>query len=76
MNPDKKTENSNSSENQKQTEDFKNIPAASDKKNPPDIDKHDIAKVRKSTKTERQTILIINITTPIHTNGFIILPID
>ena len=46
MNPDKKTENSNSSENQKQTEDFKNIPAASDKKSPPDIDKKDIDKRR------------------------------
>ena len=56
MNPDKKPENSNNSESKKQTEDFKNIPAASDKKNPPDIDKHDIAKVRKSTKTERLTI--------------------
>ena len=55
MNPDKKTENSNSSENQKQTEDFKNIPAASDKKNPPDIDKHDIdksSKVNKDGKTD------------------------
>ncbi len=32
MNPDKKPENSNNSESKKQTEDFKNIPAASDKK--------------------------------------------
>jgi hypothetical protein len=32
MNPDKKTENNNSAENKKQNEDFKNIPAASDKK--------------------------------------------
>ena len=55
MNPDKKTENNNSSENQKQTEDFKNIPAASDKKNPPDIDKKDIdksSKVNKDGKTD------------------------
>ena len=55
MNPDKKTENSNSSENQKQTEDFKNIPAASDKKNPPDIDKKDIdkgSKLNKDGKTD------------------------
>lgn len=54
MNPDKKTENSNSSENQKQTEDFKNIPAASDKKSPPDIDKKDIdkgSKVNEDGKT-------------------------
>jgi len=55
MNPDKKPENSNSSENQKQTEDFKNIPAASDKKNPPDIDKKDVeksSKINKDGKTE------------------------
>lgn len=50
MNPDKKTENSNSSENQKQTEDFKNIPAASDKKSPPDIDKS--SKINKDGKTD------------------------
>ncbi|SHK40057.1 hypothetical protein [Epilithonimonas mollis] len=55
MNPDKKTENSNSAENKKQNEDFKNIPAASDKKNPPDIDKKDIDKssqINKDGKTE------------------------
>jgi len=55
MNPDKKTENSNSAENQKQNEDFKNIPAASDKKNPPDIDKQDIekgSKINKDGKTD------------------------
>ena len=55
MNPDKKPENSNSSENQKQTEDLKNIPAASDKKSPPDIDKHDIdkgSKVNEDGKTD------------------------
>ena len=55
MNPDKKTENSNSSENQKQTKDFKNIPAASDKKSPPDIDKKDIdksSKINKDGKTD------------------------
>ena len=50
MNPDKKTENSNSSENQKQTEDFKNIPAASDEKSLPDIDKKDIDKSSKINK--------------------------
>ena len=50
MNPDKKTENSNNSENQKQTEDFKNIPVASDKKSPPDIDKKDIDKSSKINK--------------------------
>ena len=55
MNPDKKSENTNSSENKKQTEDFKNIPAASDKKNPPDIDKKDIdksSKINNDGKTE------------------------
>ena len=55
MNPDKKTENSNNSENQKQTEYFKNIPAASDKKSPPDIDKKDIdksSKINKDGKTD------------------------
>lgn len=55
MNPDKKSENSNASENKKQTEDFKNIPAASDKKNPPDIDKKDVeksSKVNKDGKTD------------------------
>ena len=55
MNPDKKPANSNSAENKKQTEDFKNIPAASDKKNPPDIDKQDIIKssqINKTGKTE------------------------
>ncbi len=44
MEPDKKTENNNSAENKKQNEDFKNIPSASDKKNPPDIDKEDVDK--------------------------------
>ncbi len=55
MNPDKKTEHSNSSENKKQTEDFKNIPASSDRKNPPDIDKEDIdkgSKINKDGKTD------------------------
>ncbi|TDX86050.1 hypothetical protein [Epilithonimonas xixisoli] len=55
MNPDKKQENNNSAEQKKQTEDFKNIPAASDKKNPPDIDKKDIDKssnVNKDGKTD------------------------
>lgn len=47
MNQDKKTENNNSAENKKQNEDFKNIPAASDKKNPPDIEKKDIEKSSK-----------------------------
>ncbi len=55
MNQDKKTENNNSAENKKQNEDFKNIPAASDKKNPPDIEKKDIdksSKVNNDGKTD------------------------
>jgi len=55
MEPDKKQESNNSSEQKKQTEDFKNIPAASDKQNPPDIDKKDIDKsseVNKDGKTD------------------------
>lgn len=55
MKPDKKSENNNSSEQKKQTEDFKNIPAASDKQNPPDIDKKDVEKsseVNKDGKTD------------------------
>lgn len=56
MNPDKKQENNNnSSEQKKQTEDFRDIPASSDKKNPPDIEKEDIekgSKVNKDGKTD------------------------
>ena len=55
MEPDKKTENNNSAENKKQNEDFRDIPAASDKKNPPDIDKKDVEKgseVNKDGKTD------------------------
>jgi len=55
MEPDKKQESNNSSEQKKQTEDFNNIPAASDKKNPPNIDKKDIdksSKVNKNGKTD------------------------
>lgn len=55
MEPDKKQESNNSSEQKKQTEDFKNIPAASDKQNPPDIEKKDIDKsyeVNKDGKTD------------------------
>ena len=42
MSTNKKTEKANAAENEMQTEDFRNIPAASDKKNPPDIKKEDI----------------------------------
>ncbi|WP_379969000.1 hypothetical protein [Epilithonimonas sp. UC225_85] len=55
MEPDKKQENTNSSEQKKQTQDFRDIPAASDKKNPPDIEKKDIEKsseVNKDGKTD------------------------
>ncbi|MNK59725.1 hypothetical protein D3C87_788440 [compost metagenome] len=55
MNPDKKKESNNSSEQKKQTEDFRDLPASSDKKNPPDIDKEDVdksSKVNKDGKTD------------------------
>lgn len=55
MEPDKKTENNNSAENKKQNEDFRGIPAASDKQNPPDIDKSDVeksSKINKDGKTD------------------------
>lgn len=55
MEPDKKKENNNSAEQKKQTQDFRDIPASSDKKNPPDIDKKDIDKssnVNKDGKTD------------------------
>ncbi|RRQ46282.1 hypothetical protein [Chryseobacterium sp. SC28] len=50
MTPNKKPERNNASEQKKQTEDFKNIPAASDKQNPPDIDKKDIDQSSKANK--------------------------
>ena len=55
MVPDKKSENNNSSEQKKQTEDFRDMPASSDKKNPPNINKKDIDKsseVNKDGKTD------------------------
>ncbi|WP_028122436.1 hypothetical protein [Epilithonimonas tenax] len=55
MEPDKKQENANASEQQKQTEDFRDMPASSDKKNPPNISKKDIDKsfeVNKDGKTD------------------------
>jgi hypothetical protein len=50
----KKKESANSAETKKQNEDFQNIPASSDKTNPPDIDKEDIQKSskNKSGKTD------------------------
>lgn len=55
MEPDKKQESNNSSEQKKQTEDFRDMPASSDKKNPPNINKKDIDKsseVNKDGKTD------------------------
>lgn len=55
MEPDKKSENNNSSEQKKQTEDFRDMPASSDKKNPPNINKKDVEKsseVNKDGKTD------------------------
>ncbi|MCE4064548.1 hypothetical protein [Chryseobacterium gleum] len=45
----KKKEPANTAETKKQNQDFQNIPAASKKTNPPDIDKEDI---RKSSKNK------------------------
>lgn len=55
METDKKQESTNASEQKKQTEDFRDIPASSDKQNPPDIDKEDVEKsseVNKDGKTD------------------------
>jgi len=55
MEPDKKSENNNSSEQKKQTEDFRDMPASSDKKNPPNISRKDVEKsseVNKDGKTD------------------------
>ncbi|MBB6369904.1 hypothetical protein [Chryseobacterium shigense] len=51
---DKKKESANSAETKKQNQDFQNIPASSEKSNPPDIDKEDIQKAskNKSGKTD------------------------
>lgn len=50
----KKKESANSAETKKQNEDFQNIPASSEKSNPPDIDKEDVQKPskNKSGKTD------------------------
>ncbi|MDW9379342.1 hypothetical protein [Chryseobacterium sp. JV558] len=44
----KKKESANTAETKKQNQDFQNIPAASEKTNPPDIDKKDIQKSSKA----------------------------
>lgn len=43
----KKKESANTAETKKQNEDFQNIPASSEKSNPPDIDKEDVQKSSK-----------------------------
>ncbi|AZA50235.1 hypothetical protein EG346_19550 [Chryseobacterium carnipullorum] len=50
----KKKESANNAETKKQNEDFQNIPASSEKSNPPDIDKEDVQKPskNKSGKTD------------------------
>ncbi|WP_223559531.1 hypothetical protein [Chryseobacterium lathyri] len=44
----KKKESANSAETKKQNQDFQNIPASSEKSNPPDIDKEDVQKSSKN----------------------------
>ncbi|ALR30303.1 MULTISPECIES: hypothetical protein [Chryseobacterium] len=48
---DKKKESANTAETKKQNEDFRGIPAASEKTNPPDIDKEDVQKSSKNNKS-------------------------
>ncbi|MBP2619160.1 hypothetical protein [Chryseobacterium jejuense] len=50
----KKKESANSAETKRQNQDFQNIPASSEKVNPPDINKEDIQKAskNKSGKTD------------------------
>lgn len=45
------TEQANKAEIKKQNQDFQNIPAATEKQNPPDITKEDIKKVSKLVDT-------------------------
>ncbi|WP_209390335.1 hypothetical protein [Chryseobacterium sp. RR2-3-20] len=42
-----KKESANSAETKKQNEDFRDIPASSQKQNPPDVDKEDVQKSSK-----------------------------
>lgn len=51
---EKKKESANTAETKKQNQDFQNIPASSEKTNPPDIDKEDVQKAskNKSGKTD------------------------
>jgi len=47
----KKKESANSAETKKQNEDFRDIPASSQKQNPPAIDKEDIQESSKNNKS-------------------------
>ena len=47
----KKKEAANSAETKKQNEDFRDIPASSEKQNPSDVDKEDIQKYSKNNKS-------------------------
>ncbi|WP_370898353.1 hypothetical protein [Chryseobacterium gossypii] len=47
----KKTESANTAETKKQNQDFQNIPASSQKTNPPAIDKEDVQKSSKNNKS-------------------------
>ncbi|MCU7613675.1 hypothetical protein N0B16_04425 [Chryseobacterium sp. GMJ5] len=50
-NDNKKTESANSAETKKQNEDFRGLPAASEKSNPPDINKEDVKKSSEENKS-------------------------
>ncbi|WP_185097212.1 hypothetical protein [Chryseobacterium sp. Leaf180] len=55
MSEDKnQNESANNAETKKQNEDFRDVPASSEKQNPPDIDKKDVQKSseNKSGKTD------------------------
>jgi hypothetical protein len=47
----KKQESANSAETKKENQDFRGIPAASEKTNPPNIDKEDIEKSSENHKS-------------------------
>ncbi|MCJ8153494.1 hypothetical protein MKJ01_06915 [Chryseobacterium sp. SSA4.19] len=47
----KKQESANSAETKKENQDFRGIPAASEKTNPPDIDKEDVKKSSENHKS-------------------------
>lgn len=47
----KKQESANTAETKKQNEDFQNIPAASKKTNPSDVDKEDVQKSSKNNES-------------------------